>query len=853
MGVDSSMTNEIKDYSNSNKTVLSSLEESIKYHLTKTQGLGLKGVLSVKDAVKHEHYLHIYRAVALSVRDKIMDDWIATNKKYKDSDVKQLYYLSAEYLTGRFLGNNLINMDIKNELAESLEQSDIDINMIEDIEMDAGLGNGGLGRLAACFLDSLATRQLPGHGYGLRYDYGIFRQEILDCNQIEHPDQWLQHGNPWEVKHEEDTLIVKFGGQISRENIFNGKEKTELTNCEDVFVVPFDTPILGYKNKTVNTLRLWSTSVPDYNQFDIKSFDRGDYENALKNVLSHEDLTMVSILYPNDNHDSGKRLRLKQQYILVSASMQDIFRNYKNSHKNFDLLHEKIAIQINDTHPSLVITELMRILVDQEDIPWDKAWDITTKTCGYTNHTIMSEALEQWNTDMMREIIPRNYEIIEIINHKFCKSIWEKFPDDMERVRHMSIIENGKVKMAHLAIVGSHSVNGVAQLHTDILKNQTFRYFSDMFPGKFNNKTNGITPRRWIVKPNPELTTLITSKIGNGWITELEQLKKLEDFVDDIDFLNQLTSIKQKNKEALKEYIHKNKPVKDKNGKVIEWIHVDTNSIFVVQAKRIHEYKRQLMNALHILMLYNDLKADPTNREIVPKTFLFAGKSAPGYDMAKSIITFINILARIINKDPDVNGIIKVVFLENYNVSQAQKLLIAADVSEQISTAGFEASGTGNMKLALNGALTIGTMDGANVEMSEEIGAENMFIFGLTTDDIIEIRNKGYNPEEVYNSEDSIKKIINQLWSNELTDIPEEVTVLHRIAESLSRDDRFLVLKDLIPYKNAHQEISELYKDKTAWARKSLLNIARIGKFSSDRTIKQYNDEIWHLKKTEVV
>lgn len=831
---------------------INSLRVSIKYHLKKTQGLGLKGVLSVRDAVKQKLYLHIYKALALSVRDKIMDDWIATNKRYKKEDVKQLYYFSAEYLKGRFLGNNLINLNVEEGISKFFESMGLTLNEIEDLEMDAGLGNGGLGRLAACLLDSIATMQLPGHGYGLRYDYGIFRQEILDGYQIECPDQWLQHGNPWEIRHEEDTLIVKFGGNICRENIFNGKERTEVKNTENVFVVPFDTPVTGYRNRTVNTLRLWSTSVPDYNKFDIKSFDRGDYVNALNNVLSHENLTMVSILYPNDNHDPGKRLRLKQQYILVSASMQDIIRRYKKRHKKFDCFPEKVAIQINDTHPSLVITELMRILVDEEGILWDRAWNITVKTCGYTNHTIMSEALEQWDADMMREIVPRNYEIIEVINHDFCEAVYEKHPDDMDRVRRVSIIENGKVRMAHLAVVGCHSINGVAKLHTEILTKQTLSDFYEMYPDRFNNKTNGVTPRRWLLKPNVELSSLITNKIGESWITNLAELKRLEEYVDDINFLNQLMDIKQRNKERLKDYIYKRNPIKDSNGRIIEWLHVNTNSIFDIQAKRIHEYKRQLMNALHILMIYNELKADP-GKKVVPKTFIFAGKSAPGYDMAKAIIKFINILASIVNNDLDIKGMIKIVFLENYNVSQAEKLLIAADVSEQISTAGLEASGTGNMKLALNGALTIGTMDGANVEMSEEIGEENMFIFGLKSDEVKQLQNRGYNPADVYNSDERIKKVINQLWSNELTKIPEEMEILHKIAESLSKEDRFLVLKDLASYKETHEKISELYMDKTAWAKKVLLNIARIGKFSSDRTIKQYNEDIWGLEKIPVV
>ncbi|MGR3177060.1 MAG: glycogen/starch/alpha-glucan phosphorylase [Candidatus Anammoxibacter sp.] len=830
---------------------IKSLKTEMQYHLKKTQGLGLAGVTSIKDAVKQKLYLHIYKALALTLRDKIMDNWIATNQEYKKKDAKQLYYLSAEYLTGRFLGNNLINMGIREEVQILLDSLGLNLNEIEDLEMDAGLGNGGLGRLAACFLDSMATMQLPGHGYGLRYDYGIFQQEILDGYQVEHPDQWLQHGNPWEIKREEDAVCVKFGGQVDREDLLNGKSRTNVKNYEVVIAIPFDTPVIGYNNNTVNTLRLWSTSVPDYNQFDIKAFDRGDYENALKNVLSHEGLTMVSVLYPNDNHDPGKRLRLKQQYVLVSASMQDIFRTYKRNHKSFDLFHEKVAIQINDTHPALVITEIMRIFVDEEGVDWDKAWEITVKTCGYTNHTVMVEALEQWDAQMMKELAPRNYEIIEVINHDFCVSVMEKFPEDMERVRRMSIIENGKVRMANLAIVGSHSVNGVAELHTQILKNHLLRDFNEMFPDKINNKTNGITQRRWLLKSNPELSGLITGKIGKGWITDLSELKGLGKYADDAAFLNNIIGIKQRNKERLRDYIYKHNPVKDNNGRIIERININPDSIFDVQAKRLHEYKRQLMNALHILMVYNELKDDP-GKSIIPRTFLFAAKSAPGYEQAKAIIKFINIIARVINNDPDIKGMIKIVFLENYNVSLAEILLTAADVSEQISTAGLEASGTGNMKLALNGALTIGTMDGANIEMSKEIGKENMFIFGMREEEIKKAKKKGYNPADIYNKVDCIKRIINQLQEDELTDIPDEREVVHKILEPLVQEDKYFILKDLLSYKETQERVSELYKDKIAWARKVVLNIAGMGTFSSDRAIMQYNKDIWNLERTVV-
>ena len=828
-----------------------SFKKDVEYHLKKTLGLGLRGITTVVEAAEKRLFLHLYKAIALAIRDKIIDKWISTNREYRKKEAKQLYYLSAEYLPGRFLANNIINLGAQGEIDSLLNSLGLNLNEIEDMEMDAGLGSGGLGRLAACFLDSIATLQLPGHGYGLRYDYGIFRQDIRDGYQVEHPDQWLQHGNPWEIQHEEEIVIVKFGGSLKREKSFTNKQKTEIEDYESVSAIPFDTPVVGYRNNTVNTLRLWSTSVPDYDQFNIKAFDKGDYQHALKNVLCHDDLTMVSILYPNDSHDSGKRLRLKQQYILVSASMQDIVRTYKKSSLPFEMFHQKVAIQINDTHPSLIITELMRILVDEEDIEWDKAWDITVNTCAYTNHTVLSEALEQWDVAMMKAILPRNFEIVEIINHDFCVSVEKKYSRDMDRVRRLSIVVDGKVKMAHLAIIGSHSINGVAELHTQILKEELLRDFYEMFPEKFNCKTNGITPRRWLLKPNPELADLITDKIGDGWITNLSELEKLEKYSNNTDFLNQIMEIKRRNKERLKNYVYKQNPVRDGSGKTIGNIEVNLDSIFDVQAKRLHEYKRQLLNALHILILYNRLKKNP-DQVIIARTFFFAAKSAPGYEMAKAIIKFITILARTINNDPDIKGMIKVVFLENYNVSLAEILLTAADVSEQISTAGLEASGTGNMKLALNGALTIGTMDGANVEMSEEIGEENMFIFGMRSDEVKRLRENGYNPGELCSREENIQRIINQLYSDELTKIPEERAILKRIADSLVHVDKYFILKDLLPYMEAQEKVSELYQDRISWAKKVVLNIARSGKFSSDRTIKQYNDEIWNLKRIPV-
>ncbi|HCY35883.1 MAG: glycogen phosphorylase [Candidatus Margulisiibacteriota bacterium] len=821
------------------------LREKIEYHLKYTMGLGLSGT-SLNNASKQE----IYTALSLALRERIMEKWIETNDAYIEKDVKQLFYFSQEYLMGRALSNNLINLGAQKEVKEVIESLGYNLNEIEDVEMEAGLGNGGLGRLAACFLDSLASLKLPGHGYGLYYQYGIFKQTILNGYQVENPDEWLKYGNPWAIINERDAVKVQFGGRLIKKTNQNDEEIIEMEGCESVCALPFDVPVVGFSGN-VNTLRLWHV-FPDYTRFDIESFNQGNYPDAFE-FINPNDLSITAVLYPNDNHYEGKRLRLKQEYALVSASLQDIIRKFEKTHKYYGDFPQKIAIQINDTHPALVIPELMRILVIEKKFEWDEAWEITTNTIAYTNHTVLPEALEEWPVHMIKELLPLHFDILEEINEKFCDEVRDKYKDETYEVREdivrkMSIIENGSVRMAHLAIVGSHSVNGVAALHTQILKDRALRNFYIMYPEKFNNKTNGVTPRRWLLKSNPLLSELITSKIGFGWISDLSELKKLESYIDDEVFINQLMDVKAKNKEALTSYIFEYNPVKDANGEIVERIEINPDSIFDVHAKRLHEYKRQLMNALHIMMLHNEIKENP-DKVFVPRTFIFAAKAAPGYQMAKDIIKFINILARRTNNAPELRGLIKVVFLENYNVSLAEKLIPAADLSEQISTAGFEASGTGNMKFALNGSLTIGTMDGANVEMAEEIGEENLFIFGMRSEEVKKLQEAGtYNPWNIFKEKPEVKKIIDQLFQGILARDASERTVLQRLANNLMHGgDFYYVLEDLSAYKAAQDEVAELYKNRIAWGKKALLNIARVGKFSSDRTILEYNKDIWGL------
>lgn len=774
----------------------------------------------------------IYQAVAFALRDIITDRWIATHKSYEEQDGKIVYYLSMEFLMGRALGNNLINLMAKKEVEEVLMELGINYNDIEEQEPDPGLGNGGLGRLAACFLDSLATLEYPAYGCGIRYRYGIFEQKIMDGYQVEFPDNWLEHGNPWEIRRPEYSSEVKFGGYVRSEKKENGEDRFIQENYQSVIAVPFDIPIVGYNNYSVNTLRLWDAKA--VNKFDLKKFDQGEYNKAVEEQYLAQ--TIVEVLYPNDNHIQGKELRLKQQYFFISASVQQAVKKFKSNHTDLREMPKKVAFQLNDTHPSVAVAELMRILLDEEDLSWEEAWDITTQVCAYTNHTIMSEALEKWPVELFSRLLPRIYQIIEEINRRFCLKLLIHYNNDNERIRRMAIISDGQVKMAWLAIVGSHSVNGVAALHTEILKNQELKDFYKIFPEKFNNKTNGITQRRWLLKANPKLAELITNTIGNEWITNLSELKKLAPYKEDEGFRNKFMEIKYDNKVKLAKYI------KEHNN-----IDVDPNSIFDIQIKRLHEYKRQLLNVLHIMYLYNQLKANPS-MDFYPRTFIFGAKAAPGYRRAKLIIKLINTVADIINNDAGINGKIKVVFIENYNVSNAEKLFPAADISEQISTASKEASGTGNMKFMLNGAVTIGTLDGANIEIKEEVGDENIFIFGLTADEVIEYYKNGrYNPWDIYNTNQDIRMVLTQLINGFLS--PNDSELFREIYESLLNGrDEYFILKDFESYANTHKKMVEAYKNKEQWVKMQIMNTALSGKFSSDRTIKEYAEEIWNLK-----
>lgn len=778
----------------------------------------------------------IYQAVVFALRDLITDRWIATHKTYEEKDGKVVYYLSMEFLMGRALGNNLINLMAKKEVEEALAELGINYNDIEEEEPDPGLGNGGLGRLAACFLDSLATLEYPAYGCGIRYRHGIFEQKIVDGYQVEQPDNWLENGNPWEIRRSEYACEVKFGGTVRVEKKPNGEDRFIQENCQTIIAVPYDIPILGYNNYTVNTLRLWDARA--IIKFDFKKFDQGDYQKAVEQQYLAE--TIVEVLYPNDNHIQGKELRLKQQYFFISASVQTAVKKFKAKHKDLRDLPKKVAFQLNDTHPSMAVAELMRILLDEEDLSWDEAWDITTQVCGYTNHTIMSEALEKWPVELFSRLLPRIYQIIEEINRRFCLEIMIRYKDDHERIRRMAIISDGQVKMAWLAIVGSHSVNGVAALHTEILKHQELKDFYELYPYKFNNKTNGITQRRWLAKANPKLAELITQTIGDGWLTNLSELQKLIPYKEDEAFRKRFMEIKYENKVRLAEYIKKHNN-----------IDIDPNSIYDIQIKRLHEYKRQLLNVLHIMHLYNQLKAHP-DMEFYPRTFIFGAKAAPGYGRAKMIIKLINTVADVINKDESINGKIKVVFIENYNVSSAEKLFPAADISEQISTASKEASGTGNMKFMLNGAVTIGTLDGANIEIKEEVGDENIFIFGLTADQVIEYyRNGSYNPWDVYNTNQDVRLVLTQLINGFLC--PQNPELFREIYDSLLNGrDEYFILKDFESYAQAHRRIVEAYQNRENWTKMQIMNTAKSGKFSSDRTIKEYAEEIWHLEPIHV-
>ena len=775
----------------------------------------------------------IYQAVSYAVKDDIIDRWIATHKVYKEKNVKKVYYLSMEFLVGRALGNNLLNLGYYEDIKKALEEMGLDINFIEDQERDPALGNGGLGRLAACFLDSLSTLGYPAYGCGIRYHYGMFKQAIVDGYQLEEPDDWLRNGFPFEIKRNEYATEVKFGGYVRVENK-NGRNHFIQEGYTSVRAVPYDMPIVGYGNNVVNTLRMWDAEATQ--EFNLNSFDKGEYEKAVEQQNLAK--TISEVLYPNDNHYSGKELRLKQQYFFVSASLQTAIKKFKEKNKKIQDLPKKVTFQMNDTHPTLTVAELMRILMDEEGLEWDEAWDITTKTCAYTNHTIMAEALEKWPIELFSRLLPRIYQIVEEINRRFVIKIQEMYPGNQEKVKSMAILYDGQVKMAHLAIAGSYSVNGVAQLHTEILKKRELKDFYEMNPKQFNNKTNGVTQRRFLAHGNPLLAEWLNRKIGEEWITDFSQMSKLKTFVDDKKYQQEFMNIKYQNKLRLAKYI------KEHNG-----IDVDPNSIFDVQVKRLHEYKRQLLNILHVMHLYSELKENP-DFDMYPRTFIFGAKAAAGYKRAKLTIKLINSVADVINNDKSIKDKIKVVFIEDYRVSNGEIIFAAADVSEQISTASREASGTGNMKFMINGAPTLGTMDGANVEIVEEVGEENAFIFGLSADEVMKYeREGGYNPWDIYNNNQNVRRVLTQLINGTYNDDTE---LFRDIYDSLTKEDVYFILKDFDSYVEAQKRVDAAYRDKQGWARMAMMNTACSGKFSSDRTIEQYVKDIWKLKKVEV-
>ena len=780
----------------------------------------------------------VYQAVCYAVKDTIIDNWMKTQKAMDAQDPKTVYYMSMEFLMGRALGNNLINLCEYKEVKKALKELDIDLNEVEDQEPDAALGNGGLGRLAACFLDSLATLSYPAYGCGIRYRYGMFKQKIRDGYQIEAPDDWLRDGNPFELRRHEYKKEVKFGGYVRVETDEKGRNKFIQEGYQSVNAIPYDMPIVGYGNGIVNTLRIWDAEPVEC--FELDSFDKGDYHKAVEQDNLARNI--VEVLYPNDNHYAGKELRLKQQYFFISASVQEAVAKYMRKHDDIRKFADKNVFQLNDTHPTVAVPELMRILMDEQGLTWDEAWAVTTRTCAYTNHTIMSEALEKWPLELFSRLLPRIYQIVEEINRRFCLHISEKYPGNQEKIRKMAIVYDGQIRMANLAICAGFSVNGVARLHTEILKKQELKDFYEMFPEKFNNKTNGITQRRFLLHGNPLLAEWVTDHVGPDWITDLSAIKGVEVYADDKKAQKEFMNIKYKNKERLAKYILEH------NG-----VEVDPRSIFDVQVKRLHEYKRQLLNILHVMYLYNKLKANPT-MEFTPRTFIFGAKAAAGYKIAKLTIKLINSVAEVVNNDASIGGKIKVVFIEDYRVSNAEMIFAAADVSEQISTASKEASGTGNMKFMLNGALTIGTMDGANVEMAEEVGEENMFIFGMSSDEVIGYENNGgYDPMTIFNSDQDIRDVLMQLINGFYSKSdPERFRDIYNSllnTQSTSKADTYFILKDFRSYAEAQEKVEECYKDETGWARKAILNTAAAGKFSSDRTIQEYVDELWHLDK----
>ena len=805
---------------------------------------------SVKDNVKFLYRRkleeatqeQLFQAVSYTVKDVIIDNWLDTQNAYEEQDPKIVYYMSMEFLMGRALGNNLLNLGAYGEVKEALEELGIDINALEDQEPDPALGNGGLGRLAACFLDSLATLGYSAYGCGIRYRYGMFKQEIRDGYQVEVPDAWLEEGYPFELRRPEYAKEVHFGGYVRVEyDQATGQKKFIHEGYQAVKAIPYDMPIVGYENNVVNTLRIWDAAAIE--EFGFDSFDKGDYKKAVEQENLAKDI--VNVLYPNDNKMSGKELRLKQQYFFVSASIQAAIEKYKKTHDDIKKLHEKVVFQMNDTHPTMAVAELMRILMDQEGLGWDDAWAVTTKCVAYTNHTIMAEALEKWPIELFSRLLPRVYQIIEEINRRFIIEVQNRYPGNYEKIKKMAIIYDGQVKMAHLAIVAGFSVNGVARLHTEILKNQELKDFYEMMPEKFNNKTNGITQRRFLAHANPLLADWVTAHVGEGWITDLSQIRKLAPYADDIKAQQEFLEIKHQNKVRLAKYI------KEHNG-----IDVDPDSIFDVQVKRLHEYKRQLLNILHVMYLYNEIKEHP-DMEFVPRTFIFGAKAAAGYKNAKLTIKLINSVGEVINNDKSINNKIKVVFIEDYKVSNAEWIFAAADVSEQISTASKEASGTGNMKFMLNGALTLGTMDGANVEMYEEVGPDNMFIFGMSSDEVIaHEHNRDYDPMQIFNTDQDIRKVLTQLVNGFYS--PNDSELFRDLYNSLLNThstqyaDTYFILADFRSYAEAQKKIMEYYKNKSAWAKSAILNTAHSGKFSSDRTIQEYVDDIWHLPKVKV-
>ena len=816
-----------KDSSKLDTKMVERIKETFKKHLKYSLA---------KDEFSTTEHDNFY-ALSLTVRDLLIDRWMKTQQTYYEKNVKRVYYLSLEFLMGRSLGNSLVNLGVFNEAEEAMKELGLDLDAIRDEEKDAGLGNGGLGRLAACFLDSMATLQYPAYGYGIRYDYGIFNQKIINGYQVEEPDNWLKLGNPWELERTEGEYTVQFYGYVNSFRDKSGKTCFRWEGTQDVSAIPYDVPVPGYGVNTVNTFRLWQAKAT--NEFNLNEFNLGNYVESVKEKDKSE--TISKVLYPNDNTEAGKILRLQQQFFFVSASLRDIIRRYLKFNKGFKDFPNKVAIQLNDTHPSIAIPELIRILVDEYEVPWKDAWDITVKTFGYTNHTLLPEALEKWPVAMMEKLLPRHLQIIYQINYEFLSAVAMKYPGDVEKLRNMSIIdESGEryVRMAYLSIIGSHSVNGVAALHSELLKNSLLKDFYEFYPERFNNKTNGITQRRWLLKSNPKLSELITSKVGGEWASDLYKIKGIEKFAEDKAFVKEWQKIKMENKKVLAEIIKRD-----------TGIDVDVNSMFDVQVKRLHEYKRQLLNVLNIISIYMDLKSNP-KMDFVPRTFIFGAKSAPGYYMAKLIIKLINNVADKINNDPDIKGKIKVVFLPNYRVSLAEKIFPASDVSEQISTAGKEASGTGNRKFQLNGALTIGTLDGANVEIKEEVGDDNIFIFGLTVEEVTKKLAEGYNPRDYYNSNARLKNVIDLISCGYFSS--ENPGLFQPIVDSLMNRDQYLLFADFQLYYDCQQRVAQAYKDQDKWTKMAILNVANTGKFSSDRTIKEYAEDIWDIKETKI-